>query len=343
MSKKLLRTFTKSCLDSPLSSSKSINSSCSRLYATKGGWTSPEVAATAFAPNKKIMLPENAFKGKVAFVTGGGTGLGKSLATTLSALGAEVCIASRRLPVLESAAKEISAITGNQVLPIQCDVRNPEKVKEAVDACVESFGSLPHCVVNNAAGNFISPTERLSANAFKTVVDIVLLGTANVTLELGRRLIEKKQAASFVAVTTHYVNEGSAFVTPSASAKAGVEVLHKSLASEWGRYGLRFNTIQPGPIETEGAFSRLDPTGQFMEKAIRNVPAGRCGEPEEFANLASYLLSDYANWITGSSFRLDGGEFSSLAGEFNALKVVTNEQWDMMEAIIRQSNQKQKK
>jgi len=316
--------------------------SSSRSFATKGGWTSPEVAAAAFPANKKIMLPENAFKGKVAFVTGGGTGLGKALATTLSSLGAGVCIASRRLPVLESAAKEISEATGNHVLPVQCDVRNPEKIKEAVDACVDSFGSLPDCVVNNAAGNFISPTERLSANAFKTVVDIVLLGTANVTLELGKRLIEKEQPASFLAVTTHYVNEGSAFVTPSASAKAGVEVLHKSLASEWGRYGLRFNTIQPGPIETEGAFSRLDPTGQFMEKAIRNVPAGRCGEPEEFANLASYLLSDYANWITGAAFRLDGGEFTSLAGEFNALKVVTKDQWDMMEAVIRQSNKKQK-
>jgi len=289
------------------------------------------------------MLPKDSFHGKVAFVTGGGTGLGKCLATTLSSLGARVCIASRRLPVLEEAAKEISNLTGNQVIPIQCDVRNPEKVKDAVDSCVEVFGSLPHCVVNNAAGNFISPTERLSPNAFKTVVDIVLLGTANVTLEIGKRLIQKEQPASFVGVTTHYVNEGSAFVTPSASAKAGVEILHKSLASEWGRYGLRFNTIQPGPIETDGAFSRLDPTGQFMEKALRNVPAGRLGEPEEFANLASYLLSDYASWITGSSFRLDGGEFSSLAGEFNALKVVTNEQWDLMESMIRQTNTKSKK
>merc|ERR1719309_1324339 len=140
------------------------------------------------------------------------------------------------------------------------DVRDPEAVKSAVDACVAECG-LPHIVVNNAAGNFISPTERLSPNAFKTIVDIVLLGTANVTLEIGRRLIQKEQPASFVGVTTHYVNEGSAFVTPSASAKAGVEILHKSLASVWGRYGIRFNTIQPGPINTEGAFSRLDPTG----------------------------------------------------------------------------------
>ena len=182
--------------------------------------------ASKFPANKGTMLPNGSFDGKVVFISGGGTGLGKGMATKFSELGAKVAIASRRLPVLEEAAKEISEKTGNEVLPVQCDVRNADAVKLAVDTCVEKFG-VPNVVVNNAAGNFISPTERLSPNAFKTIVDIVLNGTAHVTLDVGKRMIEANQGGVFLAITTHYVYEGSGYVVPSACAKSGVETMMK--------------------------------------------------------------------------------------------------------------------
>merc|ERR1739838_1243974 len=232
-------------------------------------------------------------------------------------------------------AGEISAQTGNKVVPIQCDVRDPDKVKEAVDACVSAFGSLPDCVVNNAAGNFISPTERLSANAFKTVVDIVLLGTANVTLEIGKRLIEAEQGCAFLGITVGYAQSGSGYVTPSAASKAGVEALTKSLAAEWGKYGMRFNVIDPGPIYTEGAFSRLDPQGRIAGEGWKLLPVGRMGEVEEIANLATFLCSDYASWLSGDIIMFDGAKFPHAAGEFNKLDMYTKEQWDQMENMIR--------
>ncbi|KAM4790948.1 2,4-dienoyl-CoA reductase [(3E)-enoyl-CoA-producing], mitochondrial isoform 3-T3 [Cyanocitta cristata] len=263
--------------------------------------------AAFFSPLQKVMLPPNTFQGKVAFITGGGTGIGKGMTTTLSSLGAKCVIASRKLDVLKGTADEISSKTGNKV------------------------------VINNAAGNFISPSERLSANAWKTITDIVLNGTAFVTLEIGKELIKVKKGAAFLAITTIYAESGSGFVLPSASAKAGVEAMSKSLAAEWGRYGMRFNVIQPGPIKTKGAFSRLDPTGAFEKKIIERVPCGRLGTVEEIANLAAYFCSDYASWVNGAVIRMDGGEYVSMAGEFNDLKRVTKEQWDMMEAMIRKT------
>merc|ERR1719422_2853339 len=230
-----------------------------------------------------------------------------------SKLGAKVAIASRRLPVLESAASEIKAATGGSVLPVQLDIRDPEAVKAAVDKIERELG-LPTVVVNNAAGNFISPTERLSANAFQTILDIVLKGTAFLTLETGKRMIKVQSGGVFLAITTHYTNEGSGFVVPSACAKSGVETMMKSLGAEWGRQGIRMNCIAPGPIETEGAFGRLDPSGQMIAEGIKAIPAGRLGEVEEIANLATYICSDYANWINADTITLDGGEFRSLAG-----------------------------
>lgn len=202
------------------------------------------------------MLPNGSFDGKIAIVTGGGTGLGKSMATVLSALGAQVVITSRKLDVLQNTAEEISSKTKKEVLPIDADVRDPLSVRDAIDQCIDTFG-LPNIIINNAAGNFIAPTERLSPNAFHNVINIVLMGTANVTLEVGKRLIAAKQGANFLAISTPYAQEGSGFVVPSACAKAGVEVLSKSLASEWSRYGMRFNVIQPGPIYTKGMNLRL--------------------------------------------------------------------------------------
>ncbi|XP_075439070.1 2,4-dienoyl-CoA reductase [(3E)-enoyl-CoA-producing], mitochondrial isoform X2 [Ascaphus truei] len=282
------------------------------------------------------MLPLNTFKGKVAFITGGGTGLGKGMTTTLSMLGAECVISSRKLDVLKETANEITSQTGNKVHAIQCDVRDADSVKNAVTELIQVAGH-PDVVINNAAGNFISPSERLSANAWRTITDIVLNGTAYITLEVGKELIKAGKGAAFLAITTIYAESGSGFVVPSASAKAGVEAMYKSLAGEWGRYGMRFNVIQPGPIKTKGAFSRLDPTGEFAGDMVTRIPCGRLGTAGEIANLATYLCSDYANWVSGAIIRMDGGEYVFMAGEFNNLKKVTNNQWDIMEKLIRKT------
>lgn len=291
--------------------------------------------ASYFPPVKSAMLPKDTFKGKTAFITGGGTGLGQGMATLLSLLGANVVIAARRLSVLETTAAEISGQTGNPVVAVQMDVRDPSAVSTALDVCEAKFG-LPNIIINNAAGNFISPSERLSPNAWKTITDIVLNGTAYVTLEAGKRLIKAEKGGVFLSITTTYTRSGSGFVSPSASAKAGVEALTRSLAAEWGRYGMRFNCIAPGPIETEGAFSRLDPTGSFAKAAHKRIPAGRMGEVEELANLASYLVSDYSSWISGETLAMDGGSSRFMSGEFNPLINVTSEGWNEIAKLIRQ-------
>lgn len=292
--------------------------------------------AKFFPPRKTAMLPPDTFRGKVAIVTGGGTGLGRAMATILSQLGAQVFITSRKADVLAKTCEEITAITKNPVKYEPADVRDPEQVKTMVDNIIKATGGqLPDIIINNAAGNFISPSERLSPNGWKTIIDIVLNGTAYVTLEVGKRLIEANKGAAFLSITTNYASTGSGFVLPSAAAKSGVEALTKSLAAEWGRYGIRFNAIAPGPIETKGAFSRLDPTGKFRKLMIDRLPTGRMGEVEELANLASYLVSDYANWLTGEVIHLDGGESPFMAGEFNALQSVTKNEWDLMEKMIR--------
>ncbi|XP_045056392.1 2,4-dienoyl-CoA reductase [(3E)-enoyl-CoA-producing], mitochondrial isoform X3 [Desmodus rotundus] len=289
-----------------------------------------------FPSVQKVMLPPNSFQGKVAFITGGGTGLGRGMTSLLSSLGAYCVIASRKFDVLKATAEQISSQTGNKVHVIQCDVRDPDMVQNTVSELIRLAGH-PDVVINNAAGNFISPTERLSPNAWKTITDIVLNGTAFVTLEIGKQLIKAQKGAAFLAITTIYAGTGSGFVVPSASAKAGVEALNKSLAAEWGKYGMRFNVIQPGPIKTKGAFSRLDPTGAFEKEMVDRIPCGRLGTVEELANLAAFLCSDYASWINGAIIRFDGGEEVFISGEFNSLRKVTKEQWDTIEGLIRKT------
>jgi len=311
----------------------------STTSATKGDYP-PRPQAKHFPAMRNTMLPPESYKDKVVLVTGGGTGLGKGMSLKFSQLGAKVAIAARRQEVLEKTAAEITEQTGNIVLPCPLDIRNPTAIAEVVNKIEAELG-LPNVVVHNAAGNFISPTERLSANAFQTIIDIVLKGTAFLTLDIGKRMIAQKTGGTFLAITTHYTNEGSGFVVPSACAKSGVETMCKSLGVEWGRYGIRFNCIAPGPIETEGAFGRLDPTGEGAKLMMDNIPVGRLGEIEEIANLATFMCSDYASWINAETVTLDGGEFRSLAGEFNKLRMITPEQWDMMEAL-RQKNKKSK-
>lgn len=314
-----------------------------RSFKTQRSWihssgvlpqAGPPPQARFFPPAEGPMLPTGSFTNRVAFITGGGTGLGRAMTTTLSQLGATCIIASRKLDVLKQTAEEISSQTGNKVHAVQCDVKDPDAVSRCVDQ-VEALTGLPDVVINNAAGNFVCPSERLTPNGWKSITDIVLNGTAFVTLELGRRLIQNQKGASFLAITTIYAESGSGFVAPSASAKAGVEALYKSLAAEWGRYGHRFNIIQPGPIRTKGAFSRLDPTGAFEKAMIGRIPTGRLGMPGEIANLAAYMSSEFATWMSGAVIRLDGGEYVSMAGEFNELRRVTPEQWKTMEAMIR--------
>ncbi|KAG6611164.1 2,4-dienoyl-CoA reductase, mitochondrial-like [Phytophthora cinnamomi] len=282
------------------------------------------------APVLSTMLPRGTFDGKVALVTGGGTGLGKGIATKLSDLGATVAIMSRKRGVVEVAAKEIQELTGNAVIPLTGDVRDAEQVKLALDELDEKAG-LPTVVVNNAAGNFISPFERLNAKGFGTIVDIVLKGTANVTLDAGKRMIQHEKGGVFLNITTTYAETGSGYVVPSAAAKAGVS------------YGIRFVGIAPGPIKTKGAFDRLDPSGAFEEVMLQNNPLKRFGEVDELANLASYMTSDYASWLNGEIIRFDGGETVSNAGEFNMFGTVSKEKWDHLEATIRESNAKSKK
>jgi NAD(P)-dependent dehydrogenase (short-subunit alcohol dehydrogenase family) len=281
------------------------------------------------------MLKENALKGKVILITGGGTGLGKSMGKYFAQLGADIIIASRKIDVLEKTAEEIKNGTGRVVLPVQCDVINYEQINNLLKLSIEKFGRVDS-LINNAAGNFISPTERLSPRAFDIIVNIVLKGSYYCTLAFGKYWIEKKQSASVLNIVATYATTGSAFVVPSAVSKAGVLALTRSLAVEWAKYNIRFNAIAPGLFPTKGAWERLLPGNIAKEfNPIKKVPLRRTGEHQELANLAAYLVSDYSSFITGEVITIDGGEWLKGAGQFNQLDAVSSEMWDEIEKAVR--------
>lgn len=282
----------------------------------------------------RSMLPPDTFRDRTVLITGGGTGLGRSLGEYLVSLGARLAICGRRQDVLAAAAAEMSA-AGGSVLALPCDVRQPEQVEATVAAVRQRWGRIDG-LVNNAAGNFICPTERLSYNAFNSVVDIVLKGTYNCTLAVGKQWIAEHTPGAVLNISTTYAWTGSGYVAPSAVAKAGALNLVLSLASEWGKYGIRLNAIAPGSFPTEGAWSRLKPRelGGDQEN-LQRIPLGRYGQHAELANLGAYLLSDFSAYITGACVTIDGGAWLRGAGQFNTLERVTSEQWDTLQAAMR--------
>lgn len=288
------------------------------------------------AKHTEGMLKEGALSDKVILVTGGGTGLGKAMATYYSELGAKIIISSRKQEVLDATAEEISSKTGNEVLAISADVREYEQIENVLSKGVEKFGKI-NGLLNNAAGNFISPTERLSHRAFNNIIDIVLKGTTNCTLALGKYWIETgEKPYTVVNIATTYAFTGSGYVVPSACAKAGVIAMTRSLAVEWAKYGIRLNAIAPGPFPSKGAWDRLLP-GEMKDKfdMTKKIPVRRVGVHQELANISAYLMSDYSAFVNGEVITIDGGEWLQGAGEFNMLEMVKPEQWDMLEAMIR--------
>ncbi len=279
------------------------------------------------------MLKPDTLKGKTFLITGGGTGLGRSIGKYLLELGANLVISSRKQDVISRTATELEAETNGKVLAVAADVRKYDEIENVIKRTEETFGQLDG-VLNNAAGNFISPTERLSHRAFDIVVDIVLKGTYYTTLAAGKNWIAKKQQGVFLNIVTTYAWTGSGYVVPSACGKAGVLALTRSLAVEWAKYKIRSNAIAPGPFPTEGAWSRLLP-GELVKKfdPAERIPLKRVGDHQELANLAAYLLSDYSAYINGEVITIDGGEWLRNGGEFSHLEMVPEAMWDQIEKM----------
>jgi len=287
------------------------------------------------------MFRDNLLSGKRILVTGGGTGLGRVMAEGYLKLGAEVFICSRREGVLRQTAEELNAAhqdKGGKVHYRAVDIR----VADAVEDMIEAFWPLDG-LVNNAAGNFISPTKDLSPRAFDAIANIVFRGTFYITLACGKRWIAEERPASVISILTTWVWNGGPYTVPSAMSKAGINIMTKSLAAEWGRYGIRLNAIAPGPFPTEGAWARLSP-GRSLDAdgAGLDVPMGRVGQMSELANLAVFLMADGCEYLTGQTIAIDGAAYTGSSGNFYSLSKLSEEQWQEMSKMIRSTNEKDK-
>ena len=282
------------------------------------------------------MFQSNLLLDKRILITGGGTGLGKATAQRFLELGATIYICGRRHEVLAATEAELRQKTGGTIHSRPCDVRDAAAVEEMIST-IWRDGPLD-VLMNNAAGNFLARTEELSIRAFESVIGIVLMGTLHATLACGKRWLQARHPAVVLNVTTTYTTTGSAYVVPSAVSKAGVQALTRSLAVEWGNRGIRMNAIAPGPVPTEGAFSRLLPRPELEQRAKDRNPLGRFGTLEEFANLAAFLVSDGSAYINGEVVTMDGGEWLQGAAEFASLgRMLTEQEWEMMKPKKRSS------
>jgi NAD(P)-dependent dehydrogenase (short-subunit alcohol dehydrogenase family) len=275
------------------------------------------------------MFTNDLLKGKRILITGGGTGIGRAMAERFLQLGATVYICGRRAQVVEQTAKELSASTGGTIEAFVCDVRYPEDVDPLIE---KLWAKAPlDVLVNNAAGNFLAKTEELSSNAFDAVIGIVLKGTINMTLACGRRWLKEQHKGVVLSIATTYADTGSAYVVPSAVAKAGVVALLRSLAVEWGGHGIRTVAIAPGAIRTEGAFSRLLPTAELEKALLDHNPLHRFGTLEEIANLGAFLISDQAGYINGDMVYMDGGEMLAGSSSFSLMgRQIPDSAWQII-------------
>lgn len=286
------------------------------------------------------MFKDNLLKGKSILVTGGGTGLGKEMATHFASLGAKIYICGRRENVLRDTANEISSKYNSEVLYQPLDIR----ASSDVDAYIaEIFDEQPlDGLVNNAAGNFISPTKDLSHKGFDAIANIVFHGTFYITHSVGKRWIDLKHKGSIISILTTWVWTGSPYVVPSAMSKSGLNAMTQSLAAEWGKYGIKVNAIAPGPFPTKGAWERLNPGGNNDSEFMGSVPVGRLGEMSELQNLATFLMADGCDYLTGQTIAIDGAQYLTGGGTFSNLDKVSEDDWEQLRAMIRSSNDKDK-
>ena len=284
------------------------------------------------------MFKEGLLKGKRILVTGGGTGLGREIAARYLELGAELWICGRRGAVLESCARDLISRYGGAVRTHAVDIRDAQAVDAMVQRIWDEAGPLTG-LVNNAAGNFISPTQSLSTNGFNAIASIVFHGTFYVTHAVGRRWIAGGQPGSVVSILVTWVWTGSPYVVPSAMSKAGLHVMTKSLAVEWGRYGIRLNAIAPGPFPTEGAAKRLSPDGSFEDRSRLN-PMRRIGRMAELQNLATFLMADGCEWLSGETIALDGAGYLATGAYFTELDKMSDADWQKARELIKAQNEK---
>ena len=292
----------------------------------------------------RLMFKEGLLEGERILVTGGGTGLGKEMAEGFLKLGAEVHICGRRGGVCEETAEALMSSHGGKVVPHGCDIRVADAITDMNDEIFGKHGPLTG-LVNNAAGNFISRTEDLSIRGFDAISNIVFRGSFAMTHDIGTRWIKGEHKGSVVSILTTWIWNGGPFVVPSAMSKAGINAMTQSLAVEWGRYGLRFNAIAPGPFPTEGMSKRLAPSvagaDRNMESGGGN-PMGRVGEMHELTNLAVFLLGPGAEYVNGQTIAIDGAMYQASGGNFSALTAWGDAEWDAAKAAIMATNDKDK-